>query len=80
MLNDNEIDFLAWVDYNYYSELEPGDEVKYEGGFLKLRGVWIVHERIDDDRYTLKLPSNEYARLNADRRDLVPVDQGELPL
>lgn len=69
--------FLAWLEHNDWSELEPGERVAYAGALLNAHGLWVVHSRIDDDRYTLKHPDREWERLNADRTDLTPIDTGE---
>lgn len=65
--------FLAWLEHTDWSELAPGDPVQYQGAMLNAHGLWVVHSRVDDDRYTLRHPQNEWERLNADRTDLTPV-------
>lgn len=69
-------DFLAYLEHTDWSELEPGQEVAYARGLLAAHGLWIVHARVDDDRYTLKHPDKEWERLNADRLELTPVQTG----
>ncbi len=76
-MNEAGADFLAWLEHRDWSELELGEGVVYKGAMLSAHGLWVVHARIDDDRYTLRHPDHEFMRLNADRLELQPVDMGE---
>lgn len=77
MVDEAGAEFLAWLEHNDWSELEPGEPVIYKGGLIAAHGLWVVHARVDDERYTLRHPDNEWERLNADRSDVTPVDKGE---
>lgn len=72
-INDEGADLLAWLEQRDWAELEPGTRVAYAGGLLAAHGLWVVAEQVDEDRYTLKHPDNEWQRLNADRSELTPV-------
>lgn len=72
-VDDEGTDLLDWLEHRDWAELEPGARVTYTGGLLAAHGLWVVHERVADDRYTIKHPDNEWERLNADRVDLTPV-------
>lgn len=69
------MDYLKWLETEWNDQqLEPGTPVEYRGAMLNAHGLWVVHSQIDDTRYTLRSPDNEWARLNANRSDLTPVE------
>lgn len=78
MLSDEQINYLAWLEDRDWSELEPGECVIYSGRLHDASYGWVVHEKLPDDRYTLRSTLWTNVRLNADRRELTPVQSGEV--
>lgn len=57
------------------SPLQPEELVLYRGTIEKATTeLWVVHQQIDNDRYTLRHRTNEWERLNASRDEIERVE------
>lgn len=75
-MNTDPDGYLKWLEAQNWAELEPNTLVVYRGTILTAQGkTYRVVNQVDDDRYTIADPNNEWSRLNANRRDLTPIEQ-----
>ncbi len=76
-MDDAAMEYLAWLEERDWSELEPGQIVRYVGSEPELRGVWWVAMRRTDtpewDLYYLRRPAKDghaWEAMNAERYEL----------